>query len=116
MRNYALKTESEVKDKKRSFRLAMTVHAIAAGLLLIPITSQIDIPLEPALKTMVLVDFNDFKAASAKSSTKEGVEKETETVEEPVVEEVVEEVAEPEPEKPVDPVKEAPAPVVEEAT
>lgn len=116
MTTYAINTKAK-KDKKKSMRIAMVVHGLAALLLLIPIASQIDLTKEPAMTQVVLVDFNDFKAASAKSSTKAGAaEAVKEAVKEPVVKEKPAAAAEPTPEKPKDPVKAAPVAATKEPT
>jgi len=112
MTTYAITTDKEKKDKKRSLRIAVITHGIVALLLLIPIASQIELTKEPAMTQVVMVDFNDFKAASAQSSTKAGA---AEAVKEEVKAKPVE-AAEPKPEKPKAPVKAAPVAQTKEPT
>jgi len=73
---------NNLKDRKKSKRITFTVYAILIALLFIPITQEIKEQTEDYAE--IMVDFRDFKAASAMSAAAAGEEKAEEEVVKPV--------------------------------
>lgn len=108
-------TAQEIKDRKRAKRISASIFAVLLIVLALPLLTQ-TVSESPKYEQVISIEFNDFKSAAAKSSTKAATPRPTKVVEKPKpVEEPKAKPTKTASRKPVLKTPEPKAPVIKEA-